>query len=113
MYRKLVKIQYSKGIILNHVGPSALDTDLSKVFKNMCFDPKLLFAAFWDSNKHKGKSSFLAPQTQNFNFIKLVQINLSFNIGRLGLNKSTREYSLWKNYIFGEKLKTMALINIF
>ena len=35
------KNQYFKGIILNHVGPCALDTDLSKVLKNMCFDPKI------------------------------------------------------------------------
>ena len=34
------KIQYSKGIRLSHVGPHALDRDLSKVFKNMCFPAK-------------------------------------------------------------------------
>ena len=34
------KIQYSKGTRLSHVGPHALDRDLSKVFKNMCFPTK-------------------------------------------------------------------------
>ena len=49
---------YSKAIGLRHVGPHALDRDLSKVFKNMCFDPKRSFVAVCGACKPQKTACF-------------------------------------------------------
>ena len=63
---------YSKAIELRHVGPHALDRDLSKVFKNMCFDPKRSFVAACSAHKPKIKRRIFDAPSPNLMFIDLV-----------------------------------------
>ena len=76
----------------------------------MCFDPKKLFAAFSGITLSKRQVEFSDAPNPYFNFIDLLQAKLSANFGRVDLNKTTQVYSLWENYIFGEKVKIMVLL---
>ena len=81
------KYLYSKAIGLRHVGPHALDRDLSEVFKNMCFDPKKLFAAVCGAHKLKKETVHFCQPSPNLTLIVLVQVNLSAKSQRRDLNK--------------------------
>ena len=101
---------YSKAIGLRHVGPHALDRDLSQVFKNMCFDPKRSFVAACGAFKPQKTACFWCAKTKLYMFIDLVQIILPSKSRLRDLHKTTTESSLWENYIFWEKVKIMVLM---
>ena len=102
---------YSKAI--GHVGPHALDRDLSQVFKNMCFDQKRSFVAACGACKPQKTACFWCGMKKLYMFINLLQIILPSKSRLQDLHKTTTESSLWENYIFLGKSKNYGFDDIF